>query len=47
MIDDELGFHLAPWRPALEQQFGRQVSGVMVPGGNVDWSFGRTRGLGI
>ena len=47
MIDDGMGFQLVPWRPALEQQLGRQVGGVMAPGGNVDWSFGRKRGLGI
>jgi Protein of unknown function (DUF3363) len=38
---------LVPWRPALEQQLGKQVSGVMSPGGAVDWSLGRKRGLGI
>jgi Protein of unknown function (DUF3363) len=27
MIDDGLGFQLVPWRPALEQQLGRQVGG--------------------
>jgi type IV secretory pathway VirD2 relaxase len=47
MIDDGLGFQLVPWRPALEQQLGRQVAGVMLPSGGVDWSFGRKRGLGI
>ena len=47
MIDDGLGFQLVPWRPALEQQIGRQVAGVMIPGGRVDWSFGRKRGLGV
>ena len=47
MIDDGLGFQLVPWRPALDQQLGRQVSGVMMPGGKVDWSFGRKRGLGL
>jgi Protein of unknown function (DUF3363) len=47
MIDDGLGFQLVPWRPALEQQLGRQVSGVMAPGGNVDWNFARKRGIGI
>ncbi|MEJ0094059.1 MAG: DUF3363 domain-containing protein [Methylocella sp.] len=47
MIDDGLGFQLVPWRPALEQHLGRQVSGVVAPGGNVDWSSGRRRGLGI
>jgi type IV secretory pathway VirD2 relaxase len=47
MIDDGLGFQLVPWRPALEQQLGHQVSGVMMPGGAVDWSFGRKRGLAL
>ena len=47
MIDDGMGFQLVPWRPALEQQLGQQVTGVMAPGGNVEWSFGRKRGLGI
>ena len=47
MIDDGMGFRLVPWRPALEQQLGRHVSGVMAPGGNVDWNFWRKRGIGI
>jgi type IV secretory pathway VirD2 relaxase len=47
MIDDGLGFQLVPWRPALEQQLDRQVGGVMMRDGRVDWTFGRNRGLGI
>ena len=47
MIDDGLGFSLVPWSPSLEHQIGKQVSGIAMPGGNVDWSFGRKRGLGI
>jgi type IV secretory pathway VirD2 relaxase len=47
MIDDGLGFQLVPWRPALEQQLGKQVAGVLSPGGGVDWNFGRKRGLSI
>jgi type IV secretory pathway VirD2 relaxase len=47
MIDDGLGFQLVPWRPALEQQLGRHVSGITKPSGGVDWSFGRKRGLGL
>ena len=46
MIDNGLGFELVPWKPALEEHLGRQVSGVVLPGGGVDWSFGRKRGLG-
>lgn len=45
MIDDGLGFQLVPWRPALERKLGLDVSGTMLPGGGVDWSFGRKRGL--
>ncbi len=47
MIDDGLGFQLVPGRPALEQHLGRHVSGVVTPGGGIDWSFGRKRGLGL
>lgn len=47
MIDDGLGFSLVPWREALEPQIGRHISGVAMPGGGVDWSFGRSRGLGL
>jgi len=47
MIDDGLGFSLVPWTPSLERQLGRQVSGVVRPGGAIDWSFGHKRGLGL
>jgi type IV secretory pathway VirD2 relaxase len=47
MIDDGLGFQLVPWRPALEKELGREVRGVMALGGNVEWSLGQKRGLGI
>jgi type IV secretory pathway VirD2 relaxase len=47
MIDDGRGFQLVPWRPALEQKLGQHVLGTLTPGGGVDWSFGRNRGLGI
>jgi type IV secretory pathway VirD2 relaxase len=47
MIDDGLGFQLVPWRPALEQQIGQEVRGIIAPSGNVEWSFGRRRGIGL
>lgn len=47
MIDDGLGFQLVPWRPALEQQRGKQVSGVAMSGGGVSWRFGKKIGLGL
>lgn len=47
MIDDGLGFQLVPWRPALDHHLGKQVTGTMTPGGSVDWSLGRGRGIGL
>jgi hypothetical protein len=47
MIDDGLGFRLVPWASILEQQLGRQVSGVMRAGGGIDWTLGRKRGLSL
>jgi type IV secretory pathway VirD2 relaxase len=47
MIDDGLGFSLVPWQPVLEQHIGRHISGIAMPGGGVDWSFTRSRGLGL
>ena len=47
MIDDGLGFQLVPWRQALDHALGQHVSGLMTPGGAVDWNFGRKRGLGL
>jgi type IV secretory pathway VirD2 relaxase len=47
MIDDGLGFQLVPWRPALEQHLGRHISGVMMPGGGVEWDLGRKLGLDL
>jgi len=47
LAHDGLGFSLVPWRPALEQHIGRQISGVATPGGDVNWSLGRKLGLGV
>jgi type IV secretory pathway VirD2 relaxase len=47
MIDDGLGFQLVPWRPALDPHLGSAVTGTMTPGGGVNWTFGRQRGLGL
>ncbi|MGB8364457.1 MAG: DUF3363 domain-containing protein [Rhizomicrobium sp.] len=47
MIDDGLGFSLVPWRPVLEQHIGRHISGIAMPDGGMDWSFGHKRGLGL
>jgi hypothetical protein len=31
----------------LEQRLRQQVTGVTMPGGGIDWTFGRSRGLGL
>lgn len=45
--DGGLGFSLVPWEKTLEQQLGKHISGVAMPGGGIDWSSGRSRGLGL
>src|SRR3546814_5024478 len=47
MMEDGLGFQLVPGRPALDPQLGKHISGTMAPGGGVDGSLGKQRGLGI
>jgi len=47
MIDNGLGFSLVPWSDALERRMGQQIGGVGLPGGGMDWAFGRKRGLGL
>ncbi|WP_299785178.1 DUF3363 domain-containing protein [uncultured Marivita sp.] len=47
MIDDGLGFSLVPWTPQLERHLGQTVTGTMKPGGGIDWSLGRRRGLSL
>jgi type IV secretory pathway VirD2 relaxase len=46
MIDNGLGFDLVPWTPSLEWHMGREVVGI-ARAGRVEWSFVRSRGLGI
>ena len=46
MIDDGLGFSLVPWHATLEQRLERHVTGIAMPGGKIDWTFGRSRSLG-
>jgi hypothetical protein len=47
MIDDGLGFELAPRTPSLEKAAGRHVAGVVCDDGAIGGSFGRKRGLGL
>lgn len=45
MLDDGLGFQLVPWTPTLDQQLGKQISGLVRSDGGVDWNHRRSRGL--
>jgi type IV secretory pathway VirD2 relaxase len=47
MIDNGMGFQLVPWRPSLERHLGHAVSGTLNARGGVDWSFTRSRTLGL
>lgn len=42
MVEHSLEFSLVPWRPVLERQLGREISGV-VRGGGISWTIGRER----
>ena len=47
MIDSGLGFELVPWRPQLDRQLGQHVTGTIKPGGEIAWTLGRGRSIGI
>jgi hypothetical protein len=42
VIENSRELTLAPWRPVLKRQIGRQVSGMM-RGKEISWTFGRQR----
>ena len=46
LIEDGRQFLLVPWRPIVDRQLGREVSGVL-RGGGISWNLRRERGLGI
>jgi len=47
MIDDGIGFRLVPWQPVLDKRVGQYITGTVRAAGDIEWSFGRKRGLGI
>ena len=47
MVDSGTGFQLVPWNDTLAKRLGQQVEGITMPGGGIDWTFGRSRGLGL
>jgi type IV secretory pathway VirD2 relaxase len=46
LIEDGHQFLLVPWRPIVDRQLGREVSGIL-RGGSISWNLARERGLGI
>lgn len=47
MVENPFEMQLVPWRPMIDKQLGRDVMGVMREGGGIEWTLGRSRGLGI
>ncbi|HJO66243.1 MAG TPA: DUF3363 domain-containing protein [Sphingomonas sanguinis] len=45
ILEKSREFTLVPWRPVIDRQLGREVSGI-VQGGSVSWQLGRTREIG-
>ena len=46
IVEKSHEFTLVPWRPVIDRQLGREVSGI-VRGGSVSWQLGRQKGLEI
>lgn len=43
VVENSREFTLVPWRPVLERQLGKEVSGIMRSSGSISWAFGRQR----
>jgi hypothetical protein len=43
VVENSREFSLVPWRPILERQIGREISGVVRSSGSISWTFGRQR----
>jgi hypothetical protein len=43
VVENSREFALVPWRPVLERQLGREISGVVRSSGSISWTFGRER----
>jgi type IV secretory pathway VirD2 relaxase len=43
VVENSREFTLVPWRPVLERQLGREVSGVLRSSGSISWTVGRER----
>jgi type IV secretory pathway VirD2 relaxase len=47
MLDDGLGFQLVPWKPSMERQRGLALAGSIAPGGGLELTPTRKRGLSV
>jgi Protein of unknown function (DUF3363) len=47
MIENALEFQLVPWRPVIDDRLGREITGVVLDGGGIEWRIGRVLGLGL
>ena len=47
LIQKSREFTLVPWRPVLERNMGKEVTGVIRGAGGISWTIGRSRGLSI
>jgi type IV secretory pathway VirD2 relaxase len=43
VVENSREFTLVPWRPVLERQLGREISGLMRSTGSISWTLGRQR----
>jgi hypothetical protein len=43
VVENGREFSLVPWRPVLERQLGREVTGIMRDKGSISWTIGRGR----
>lgn len=46
VVEKSHEFTLVPWRPVIDRQLGREITGV-VQGGSVSWQLGRRHDLGL
>lgn len=43
LVENSKEFTLVPWRPVLERQLGREITGLMRSSGSISWTLGRER----
>ncbi|WP_206612758.1 DUF3363 domain-containing protein [Paenirhodobacter populi] len=46
IVEQSHEFTLVPWRPVIDRQLGREVTGI-VQGGSVSWQLGRQQGISL